>query len=92
MEISRGSRNDLTAMHQALVDQLKRKGVLFSPSIEAAFRAVPRYLFLPDVAPEEVYRNQAIVTKRADGTATSSSSEPGIMAVMLEQLHQSLST
>ena len=35
---------------------------------------------------EEVYRDQAIVTKRVDGVSVSSSSQPAIMAVMLEQL------
>jgi protein-L-isoaspartate(D-aspartate) O-methyltransferase len=54
--------------------------------VEAAFRAVPRHLFVPDVPVEEAYRDQWIVTKRVGGEAVSSSSSPEIMAVMLEQL------
>jgi protein-L-isoaspartate(D-aspartate) O-methyltransferase len=74
------------ALHQALVDQLKSNGYISSASVEAAFRAVPRHLFLPDVALEEVYRDQAIVTKSINGQFVSSSSQPAIMAIMLEQL------
>ena len=73
-------------LHQAFVDQLKSKGVLAAQGIEAAFRAVPRHLFLPDVEPEKVYCDDAIVTKYADGMVISSSSQPSLMAIMLEQL------
>ena len=76
----------LEILHQALVDQLKSRGNLSDPSIEAAFRAVPRHLFLPGVAPEKVYYDDAIATKYADGMAISSSSQPSLMAIMLEQL------
>ncbi|HEV2654947.1 MAG TPA: methyltransferase, FxLD system [Ktedonobacteraceae bacterium] len=77
---------EVGALHQGLVDQLKSNGYLSSASVEAAFRAVPRHLFLPDVALEEVYRDQAIVTKSLHGQFVSSSSQPAIMAIMLEQL------
>ena len=73
-------------LHQAFVDQLKSKGILGAQGIEAAFRAVPRHLFLPDVEPEKVYFDDAIVTKYADGMVISSSSQPSLMAIMLEQL------
>ncbi len=77
---------DPSALRQALVDELARGGHLRSPAIEQAFRDVPRHLFLPDVAPEEVYRDRWIVTKKVDGEVVSSSSQPQIMAVMLDQL------
>ena len=77
---------DASALHRALVDELVSRGHIASPSVEAAFRAVPRHLFLPDVPLEEVYRDQVIVTKTVDGQAVSSSSQPQIMAIMLEQL------
>src|SRR5512146_3300442 len=61
--------------------------VLIDPRVEAAFRAVPRHLFLPDLTPEEAYRDEAIPTKRLQtGQIVSSSSQPSIMAIMLEQL------
>lgn len=77
---------DASALHRALVDELARRGDIASPSVEAAFRAVPRHLFLPGVPLEDVYRDQVIVTKTVDGQAVSSSSQPQIMAIMLEQL------
>jgi protein-L-isoaspartate(D-aspartate) O-methyltransferase len=78
---------DIPAMHQALVDQLKKNGYIQDARVEAAFRAIPRHLFLPGVAPNEVYRDQAIATHSINGQVVSSSSQPTIMAIMLEQLH-----
>jgi protein-L-isoaspartate(D-aspartate) O-methyltransferase len=78
--------NDAAALHQALVDQLRSDGRIESAPVEAAFRAVPRHHFLPELPLAEAYRNRAIPTKRLDGEVVSSSSEPTIMATMLEQL------
>ena len=77
---------DITAMHQALVNQVKNNGHIRSARVEAAFRAVPRHLFLPNMAPAEVYRDQAIAIQSINGQVVSSSSQPTIMAIMLEQL------
>jgi protein-L-isoaspartate(D-aspartate) O-methyltransferase len=58
-----------------------------SPAIAQAFATVPRHLFVPDVSVEEAYRDHWIATKRMpDGEVVSSSSQPEIMATMLEQL------
>ncbi|MGK7875651.1 MAG: methyltransferase, FxLD system [Xenococcaceae cyanobacterium] len=81
MDESNGS-----VLHQALVDRLKQVGCIRSPRIEAAFRAVPRHLFLPGVMLDEVYCDQAIPIKYLDDVPVSSSSQPAIMAIMLEQL------
>jgi protein-L-isoaspartate(D-aspartate) O-methyltransferase len=80
------SDKTLQTLHKGLIDQLKAKGYLSSHRVEAAFRAVPRHLFLPEVAPQEVYQDKAIITKTVDGRFVSSSSQPTIMAIMLEQL------
>ncbi|MCL5998433.1 MAG: methyltransferase domain-containing protein [Chloroflexi bacterium] len=83
---------DVAQMHQALVDQLVKLGVLSVPAVDAAFRAVPRHLFLPDVPPKQVYQDNAIPTKHeqsdqpGQGTPISSSSQPSMMAIMLQQL------
>jgi len=82
-----GNGEDNTyALHQALVNKLKKEGIIATPSVEAAFRAIPRHLFLPGVVPSEVYRDQAIATKSLNGMFVSSSSQPAIMAIMLELL------
>jgi protein-L-isoaspartate(D-aspartate) O-methyltransferase len=78
--------SDIPAMHQALVDQVKNNGHIRNARVEAAFRAVPRHLFLPDMPPAEVYRDQAIAIQSINGRVVSSSSQPTIMAIMLEQL------
>jgi len=59
--------------------------------VRNAFLSVPREIFVTEFAAREglaaVYRDEAILTKRnAQGTALSSSSQPAIMALMLEQL------
>ncbi|MDQ5854177.1 MAG: methyltransferase, FxLD system [Chloroflexota bacterium] len=82
----REGTSDVQALHEALVDKLKRAGNITALPVEAAFRAVPRHLFLPDVALDKVYNDEAIPTKHQDGVAISSSSQPAIMAIMLEQL------
>lgn len=76
--------NDL---NEHLVDVLVADGSVRSPHVEAAFRSVLRHHFLPGTPLDEVYSGTAIVTRRRpDGMPTSSSSDPRIMARMLEQL------
>jgi protein-L-isoaspartate(D-aspartate) O-methyltransferase len=70
-----------------LVDELREGGRLSDPAVEAAFRSVPRHLFLPGLSASEAYQDEAFVIKSdADGMPLSSSSQPAIMAIMLEQL------
>ncbi len=76
----------ITTLHQALVDKLKKAGLIRTPLVEAAFRAVPRHLFLPNEPLEIVYQDEVIVTKRLNNEPVSSSSQPAVMAIMLEQL------
>jgi protein-L-isoaspartate(D-aspartate) O-methyltransferase len=72
-------------------ERLRRKLVrglrIESDAVRAAFLAVARERFLPGVALESVYRDEAILTKFAsNGAPLSSSSAPSIMAAMLERL------
>ncbi|MEO7040175.1 MAG: methyltransferase domain-containing protein [Candidatus Elarobacter sp.] len=69
-----------------LVREIFERGVLRSARIADAFRAVPRHVFLPGVAPEDVYSDRSIPVKLDDGIPISSSSQPAMMAEMLEQL------
>ena len=79
--------NRVAGLHDAYIEDLRNKGHIQSSRVEEAFRAVPRHLFLPDVPPERVYSDEAILTKRRDGEVVSSSSQPAMMAIMLEQLN-----
>jgi protein-L-isoaspartate(D-aspartate) O-methyltransferase len=55
--------------------------------VSAAFLAVPRHVFLPQVEVDEAYRDTAIVVKSdAEGLPVSASTQPAMMAIMLEQL------
>src|SRR5256714_7964923 len=78
---------DSARRNEHLVSQLRDTGALRSPEVADAFRAVGRHHFLPGRPLQEVYEDSAIMTKVGDhGAAVSSSSQPAIMAIMLEQL------
>jgi protein-L-isoaspartate(D-aspartate) O-methyltransferase len=82
------SDTEIQTYQQALVKQLKKANILTKRLIEEAFLNVPRHLFLPNEPLEKVYSDVVIVVKRGeDGQWTSSSSQPAIMAIMLEQLN-----
>lgn len=73
--------------NQHLVAHLEETGALTHPAVAAAFRAVLRHQFLPGRSLSETYEDAAILTKVGnEGVALSSSSQPAIMAVMLQQL------
>ncbi|WP_143740530.1 methyltransferase domain-containing protein, partial [Micromonospora echinospora] len=69
-----------------LIDRLLADGRITSPTVEAAFRRVPRHLFAPGgVSVNAAYADDVVITKRGpDGRATSSISAPWLQAMMLE--------
>src|SRR5262249_49722914 len=70
-----------------LVAELAAHDVIGTDAVRRAFLAVPREAFLPGRPLSEVYRDVAIPTRfDAQGFPKSSSSQPAIMAAMLEQL------
>ncbi len=69
-----------------MVDTLVRAGRVRSAAVEEALRSVPRHLFLPDCTPAAAYADEAVAVQYLDGVATSSASQPSMMAIMLEQL------
>jgi protein-L-isoaspartate(D-aspartate) O-methyltransferase len=84
-------RRQSETFRRRLVQRLERDGVIRSARVRDAFAAVPRELFLADFAEqaglEAVYEDEAIVTRKdAQGLPLSSSSQPAIMALMLEEL------
>lgn len=77
-----------SARRRALVAELEAAGSLCDPKVRRAFLAVPRERFLPGEALGAVYADKVVVTRRDErGAPISSSSQPSIMAVMLERLH-----
>jgi protein-L-isoaspartate(D-aspartate) O-methyltransferase len=78
---------EIHSYQRQLVKSLKASHCITTGQVEKAFLRVPRHLFLPGEALEKVYSDVAIVVRRgAEGQWTSSSSQPAIMAIMLEQL------
>ena len=85
------SETESSRLRRRLVRDLQRQGFVRSDPVRDAFLAVPRERFLPELAAREglaaVYRDDAIPTRRdARGLVISSSSQPAIMAEMLERL------
>lgn len=78
-------------LRRQLVRALEGEGVIRSGPVREALLTVPRELFVPEFVEEQglaaAYRDEAILTKRnRHGVPLSSSSQPAIMAAMLEQL------
>ncbi|MEV5692222.1 methyltransferase, FxLD system [Micromonospora globbae] len=78
-------------LHRRMVDRIvegrAEYGVPVSPEVERALRRVKRHVFVPGAPSQEAYADDAVITKRdANGMATSSVSQPTIIAMMLDQL------
>ncbi|MBL1115252.1 methyltransferase, FxLD system [Streptomyces sp. 110] len=73
-------------LRERMVEQLRERGALTSSAVEAAFRTVPRHLFVPEKSPEEVYgAPEGLFTKHNErGKPVSSVSAPWLHARMLE--------
>lgn len=81
---------DSSELRRQLVSELERRQRITRAPVRRAFLTVPRELFVSEFAAREglaaVYRDEAIVTKQLQQQPLSSSSQPAIMAPMLEQL------
>jgi protein-L-isoaspartate(D-aspartate) O-methyltransferase len=78
---------DADAARARLARELRHRGRALSRSVAEAFAQVPRHLFVPEVGPAAAYRDEAFVIKCGpDGMPVSSSSQPAMMAIMLDQL------
>ncbi len=69
-----------------LVERLRARGDVRTAAVAAAFARVPRHAFVRTVSAEEAYADRSIAIKLDDGVPLSSSSQPAIMAEMLEML------
>jgi protein-L-isoaspartate(D-aspartate) O-methyltransferase len=77
---------DAEVARTRMVDALRKAGRVRSAAVEEAFRTVPRHLFLPGLAVADAYADEAVAVQFTRGVATSSASQPSMMAIMLEQL------
>ena len=77
---------DPEPLKKALVDSLIQTGAIRSPAIERAFRSVPRHLFVPQAPIVAAYADRPIFLRWKGERPTSSSSQPTMMATMMEQL------
>ena len=73
-------------LHNRLVQELVRQGAIASPSVRQAFEEVPRHLFVQRVDVATAYSDQPIFIRWEEGIPTRSSSQPKMMALMMEQL------
>jgi len=77
--------SDAAERHAAFVTRLR--DITSAPAaIIDAFARVPRHHFLPGVPLHLAYADDAVVTRNEGGIPTSSSSQPSLMARMLDQL------
>ena len=76
---------DAQERHAAFVARL-REGTRVPDAIHDALARVPRHHFLPGQPLDQVYADDAVVTHDEGGVPTSSSSQPSLMARMLDQL------
>jgi protein-L-isoaspartate(D-aspartate) O-methyltransferase len=85
--VSDASTDSAGELRAKLADRLVKDGTVRTAPVEAAFRQVPRDLFLPGLPLAEAYADEPVYTKReGDGTRISAASQPKIVAMMLEQL------
>ncbi|MFI5758033.1 methyltransferase, FxLD system [Streptomyces sp. NPDC051569] len=74
-------------LRNALVDQLRADGHVRTTIVETALRTVPRHVFVPDAPLEDAYADAPVHIKYdTDGTSISCASQPGVVALMLDQL------
>lgn len=74
------------SLRSALTRQLVADGTIRCQQVADALQAVPRHVFVPDAPLDIAYADDVVVMKRdRAGVATSSVSQPSIIALMLEQ-------
>lgn len=78
---------DVDALRDAAIAELRSAETITSSRVEAAFRAVPRHLFIPEADPKVAWDPYtAVVTRRdEDGNAVSSVSDMHVQSFMLDR-------
>ncbi len=86
MSTETGPWDEARELRNRLVEELVRQGAITSQHVQQAFEDVPRHLFLPRVNIATAYSDEPIFIRWEDGVPISSSSQPKMMALMMEQL------
>ncbi|WP_222844581.1 hypothetical protein [Saccharomonospora sp. CUA-673] len=73
--VSDASTGSADELRTKLADRLVKDGTVRTDAVEAAFRQVPRHLFLPDVPLVEAYADEPVYTKH-EATAPESAPRP----------------
>lgn len=82
-----GAQATAERLRAALVDRLVRADRVRTARIKAALATVPRHLFVPAASLDAAYAASTVDIKHdSAGTSISCASEPGVVAMMLEQL------
>ncbi len=86
MSTESGPPHDARELRTRLVEDLISKGAITSQAVRRAFEEVPRHLFVSGADIITAYSDEPIFTRWEEGVPISSSSQPKMMALMVEQL------
>ena len=78
--------NQADKLRSELVKSLANQGIIKSQAARQAFEKVPRHLFIPRVDVATAYTDQPVFVRWDAETPISSSTQPRMMAIMIEQL------
>ena len=73
-------------LRNALVSRLVRQGAIRNSAVREAFATVPRHRFVPQAALAAAYADRPVFIRWDAETPISSSTQPTMMAIMIEQL------
>ena len=79
-------QNQAGHLRNALVVNLVQRGVIHSPAVRDAFATVPRHRFVPQADLADAYSDRPVFIRWDAETPISSSTQPTMMAIMIEQL------
>lgn len=80
------TQNRADHLRNALVANLVERGVIHSPAVRDAFATVPRHRFVPQADLAAAYSDRPVFIRWDAETPISSSTQPTMMAIMIEQL------
>jgi protein-L-isoaspartate(D-aspartate) O-methyltransferase len=86
MAIQSNLPDDAANLRNALVEDLMEQAAIRSQVLRQAFRQVPRHSFVSRVDISTAYSNRPIFIRWDEGIPISSSTQPRMMAIMVEQL------